>query len=124
MNSPTPVTRTQDLGSAKEGVKHWWGQRISSVALVPLALWLIFSLASLSDLSHPAIVQWFAMPINSFLMIAFLIIAYYHMALGVRIILEDYVHLPWLKICSIVLMELLAFMLALSSIISVLKLFL
>ena len=112
------------LGSAKDGVGHWWRQRVSAVALLPLSLWLLFSLASLPDLSHATVQLWLAQPIPAFLMLAFVIVAYYHMAAGVRVIMEDYIHLPWLKIASIVTLEIASFMLALISLAAVLKLFL
>ncbi len=115
--------RTRDLGSAKEGVKRWWKQRISSVAVAPLALWLVFSLAQLPDFSYFMVQKWFAIPLNTFLMLAFIIIAYYHMALGLRVIMEDYIHLLWLKVVSIVAMELITFILVLISAVAVMKLF-
>lgn len=124
MNILPTATGNRQLGSAKDGVSRWWGQRLSSVALLPLSLWLIVSLASLPDLSHATVQQWLALPTNAFLMLAFIPVAYYHMASGLRVIVEDYISLPWLKITSIAAVEMAAFMLALISMAAALKLFL
>ncbi len=113
MSMRTPLSRAHGLGAAKEGTIHWWMQRITSVALVPLALWFGFSLARLPDFYHTTVLAWLREPLTMILMLAFLIAGCYHMALGLRVIIEDYLHVTALKVCAIVLVELGSVLLAL-----------
>ena len=124
MSLRNPLSQAEGLGSAKEGVAHWWAQRLTSVALAPLGLWLAFSLAYLPDLSHPILIDWLAKPVPSVLMLAFVIIACYHMVLGLQVIIEDYIHCPWLKISSLIVTKFGTFLLALAGSTAILKLFL
>jgi succinate dehydrogenase / fumarate reductase membrane anchor subunit len=80
------------LGSAKEGVHHWWVQRLTSVALVPLAVWFTVSLLSLPSLDHTTVIAWMAQSWTSLLLILFVLIATWHSQLGLRVVVEDYVH--------------------------------
>lgn len=124
MKQAMQADKIRDLGSAKEGIHHWWRQRITSIALIPLGLWAAFSLLSFPDFSYVVVHGWFQEPWNTVLMLAVVIIAYYHLALGVRVILEDYIHLTWLKVFSIILLNLASFVLCLISIVAILKIFL
>ncbi len=119
----TPLARAQGLGAAKEGAVHWWMQRMTSVALTPLALWFGFSLACLPDLSHATVATWMREPLTAVLLVAFLIAGCYHMALGLRVIIEDYVHVAAIKVSVIVLVELSSFLLALVGIVATLGVF-
>lgn len=117
----TPLSRAAGLGAAGEGAGHWWMQRVTSVALVPLALWLGFSLAGLPDFSRAGVLVWMGEPLTTALLLMFLIVSCYHMALGLRVIIEDYVHLAALKVSAIVLVELGSLLVALVGIVSVLR---
>jgi succinate dehydrogenase / fumarate reductase membrane anchor subunit len=99
----TPLNRVLGLGSAKEGVEHWWGQRLSAVALVALGLWFVLSLIRLDDMSYATVVSWLQAPVASILMILTLLTALYHSKLGVQMVVEDYVHQPALKVSTLVL---------------------
>ena len=92
MSLRTPLGRVLGLGSAKEGVHHWWVQRLTSVALVPLAVWFTVSLLSLPSLDHTTVVAWMAQSWTSLLLILFVLIATWHSQLGLRVVVEDYVH--------------------------------
>ncbi len=120
----TPLARARGLGAAGEGAAHWWMQRVTSVALTPLALWFGFALAGLGDLSHAAVAAWMREPPTAVLLIAFLLAGCYHMALGLRVIIEDYVHAAALRVGLIVAVELGSFLLALSGVVAALKVFL
>ena len=124
MNQPRFNNKVRDYGSAKEGVHHWWMQRVSSVALIPLGLWTAYSLLTLQNFFHETVRKWMAEPINATLMIVTIIIVYYHLALGVRVILEDYIHTDWLKFASIISLNITSFILCLASVIAILKMFL
>jgi succinate dehydrogenase / fumarate reductase membrane anchor subunit len=113
--------RALGLGSAKEGVQHWWAQRLSAVALVPLMLWLVASLVALAGADRAAVVAWLHEPFPAILMILLIIAAFYHMALGVQVVVEDYVHTEWVKIPVLVLNRLIAIAAAVAGIFAVLR---
>ncbi|HWG32206.1 MAG TPA: succinate dehydrogenase, hydrophobic membrane anchor protein [Steroidobacteraceae bacterium] len=92
MSLRSPLGRVLGLGSAKEGVHHWWVQRLTSVALVPLAVWFLVSLLSLPALDHTTVIVWMAQSGTSLLLILFVLIATWHSQLGLRVVVEDYVH--------------------------------
>jgi len=92
MSLRSPLGRVLGLGSAKEGVHHWWVQRLTSVALVPLAVWFTVSLLSLPSLEHTTVIAWMAQSWTSLLLILFVLIGTWHSQLGVRVVVEDYVH--------------------------------
>lgn len=88
----TPLNRVLGLGAAQGGVEHWWTQRLTAVALVPLGLWFAFSLAGLDSLSYAQVVAWMSGPLTSVLLILTAIAAIHHSYLGVQVVIEDYVH--------------------------------
>jgi succinate dehydrogenase / fumarate reductase, membrane anchor subunit len=92
MSLRSPLGRVLGLGSAKEGVHHWWVQRLTSVALVPRAVWFTVSLLSLPALDHTTVIAWMAQSWTSLLLILFVLIATWHSQLGLRVVVEDYVH--------------------------------
>lgn len=91
MSLISPLNRVLGLGSAKGGTEHWWVQRLTAVALVPLGLWLLFSLASLDASSYPAIVEWLRQPLTGILLLLTVLVVVYHSYLGVQMVVEDYV---------------------------------
>ena len=92
MSLRSPLGRVLGLGSAKEGVQHWWVQRLTSVALVPLAVWFTVSLLSLPSFEHTTVIAWMAQSWTSLLLILFVLVGTWHSQLGVRVVVEDYVH--------------------------------
>jgi succinate dehydrogenase / fumarate reductase membrane anchor subunit len=88
----TPLSRARGLGSAKHGVSAWIGERVAAVALVPLTLWGVFAVLRLAARDYTFAVHWIAQPLNAVLMVLLLAISFWHMAGGVRVIIEDYVH--------------------------------
>ena len=117
----TPINEVRGLGSAKDGTHHWWLQRVTAVALVPLSLWLVASLVSLVDADYQSVVIWVRSPVVTVLLICLIGALFHHAQLGLQVVLEDYVHTEWLKITSIVLMKFTALVLALASVLAVLK---
>jgi len=117
----TPLGRVRGLGSAKEGVQHWWAQRLTALALVPLSLWFIFSMIRLTGAEHGAVVAWFGHTLNSVLMIVLIATTFHHAQLGLQVVIEDYVHHEWRKLASIVAVKFLAVLLAVSTIYGVLR---
>jgi succinate dehydrogenase / fumarate reductase membrane anchor subunit len=80
------------LGSAREGVEHWWMERVSAVALVPLTLWFVASIIAHTGSDYATFTAWLRTPLASILMILLLIALFYHTALGLLVVIEDYVH--------------------------------
>lgn len=87
----SPLGRVRGLGSSRSGTHHWWMQRVSSIALLPLTIWLVFSLAALAGASFSEAQVWVARPFNTVLLLAFLGVGFHHSAAGWQVILEDYV---------------------------------
>ena len=103
MRLVTPLNRVLGLGSAKDGVDHWWGQRLSAVALAILGLWLVFAFLGLADLRYATVAGGLQAPVTSILMILTLLTLGYHSKLGVQTVIEDYVHAVGLKMLALIL---------------------
>jgi len=112
--------RARGLGSAKEGVGHWWHQRLTAIALIPLSLWFVASLVFLTDTDHATAVQWLKSPFTLGLMVLFIGALFYHAVLGVQVVIEDYVSRHGLRLMSIVLVQFIGFALAMAAIVSLL----
>lgn len=121
MSLRSPIGRVLGLGSAKEGVSHWWGQRVSAVALLLLALWFVSALLRLGDFSHASVVAWIATPMNAVLLSLLVGTTAYHSQLGVQVVVEDYVSHHGSKIATLVLLNFLHIVLAALGIFSVLR---
>ncbi len=90
--------KVRGLGSAKHGVTHWWFQRVTAVAMIPLFLWFISSiLAVLISPDVFVIVRWFSQPINALLMVLLLVALFFHAKLGLQVVIEDYIKSPCAK---------------------------
>ena len=90
-NLRTPLSEVKGLGSAKEGTSHFWTQRLSAIALIPLVLWLCFSVASLPGMDYLSVREWLASPLTSIMMVLLVATAFFHSRLGLQTIVEDYV---------------------------------
>jgi len=91
MSLRSPLRKVLGTGSAKEGVRHWWLQRLTSIALVPLTIWFVVSLLSLPSIEHVTVISWIAQSWTALLLILFILVAAWHSQLGVRVVIEDYV---------------------------------
>ncbi|BAU58323.1 succinate dehydrogenase hydrophobic membrane anchor protein [Halorhodospira halochloris] len=117
----TAVNRALGLGSAKNGFIAWWRQRVSAVLLIPLLLWLGVFVALLAGADHATAHAWIANPINSVLMIATLAVLLFHTAVGVQVIIEDYVETEGLKAASILLVHFGCFLLTIAGSLAVVR---
>lgn len=118
----TTLGRVRGLGSAKEGIGHWWAQRVTAVALVPLVLWFVIGVIAHAGANHAAIVAWMRQPVSAALMALLVGTALHHAALGLQVVVEDYVHNEGQKLAGILLVKGAAYLLAAIGIVSVLKL--
>lgn len=94
MRIETPLARVRGLGSAKEGTEHWWMQRLTAILLVPLGLWFVSGIwwLVMQGASHDAVVNWMRGPVTATLFILFAATTFYHLKLGMQVVIEDYVH--------------------------------
>ena len=118
----SPLGRARGLGSARAGATHWWAQRITALALVPLSLWFICAAIRLEGASRADVAHWLGAPVPIVLMISLVIATFYHLQLGLQVVVEDYLQSDALRLASILLIKAAVFVLALACIVSVLHL--
>ena len=123
MNSDlrTPLSRARGLGSAKQGVHHFWAQRITAVALIPLVAWFAISLIMMSGADYAVVRAWIGSPAVMVLLVLTIVIGLHHGQLGVQVVIEDYVHHDGMKLALIVLMRFIAVFFGLAAIVAILR---
>jgi succinate dehydrogenase / fumarate reductase membrane anchor subunit len=114
--------RARGLGAAKAGSGHWWAQRLTAVALLPLVLYFVVSVLVLKGADHAAMAAYMAEPWNTVLYIALIAALFYHLDMGMQVVLEDYVRSDASRITLLLVVKAGIALLALASLISVLKL--
>jgi succinate dehydrogenase / fumarate reductase membrane anchor subunit len=92
MSLRSPLGRVLGAGAAHDGVRHWWRQRLTSIALVPLTVWFVVSLLTLPSLGYATLIAWLSQSSTALLLILLVLTAAWHSQLGVRVVVEDYVH--------------------------------
>jgi succinate dehydrogenase / fumarate reductase membrane anchor subunit len=129
MNKPPQVHimrsqlgRARGLGAAKSGVAQWWAQRVTAVALVPLSLWFICAALRLVGASHADMLAWIGAPIPVVLFIALVLATFYHLALGLQVVVEDYVPHETTRLATLLVLKGVIILLALTCLVSILKL--
>ncbi len=115
------LSRARGLGSAKEGISHWWAQRLTALALVPISLWFVGSLIGLVGAGQPAVVAWASSPLSAVLLIALIVATFHHAQLGLQVVIEDYVHNEGAKLAAILIVKGAAFLLATAGVLAVVK---
>jgi succinate dehydrogenase / fumarate reductase membrane anchor subunit len=118
----SPLGRAIGLGSAKAGVDHWWAQRVSAIALVPLALWFVAAIVQLAGADRTVFVEWLHHPVPAVLLILLLVASLYHGALGLQVVIEDYLENEALRLGALIVMRLLSVILAVLGVFAVLRL--
>lgn len=118
----SPLGRVRGLGSAKDGTHHWWAQRVTAIALVPLLLWFVASVVSLAGAPLAEVKAWLASPIAAVLLLALIVAVFHHAQLGLQVVIEDYVHAEGVKIAALLLVKGAALLFSGLSAFSVLKL--
>jgi succinate dehydrogenase / fumarate reductase membrane anchor subunit len=105
MSLRNPLATAKGLGSAKTGTSHWWAQRVSALALIPLSLWFAVSVLQLVHADYVVVISWLHAPWTAVLLSLFLFTVFYHAYLGVQVVVEDYVHVEWLKITLLLVIK-------------------
>jgi succinate dehydrogenase / fumarate reductase membrane anchor subunit len=121
MSLRSDLGRVKGLGSAKEGVHHWRLQRITAIALVPISLWFVISLLCVFNGTHADVVAWVSAPHVTVLLIALSVLLFWHLQLGLQVVIEDYVHTAYKQIALQIALRVAAGLGALVAIVSVLK---
>ena len=116
-----PLSRVRGLGSAKEGTEQWWLQRLTAIALVPLVIWYVISLVTLIGADREAVVAWLQSPFAAIASVLLIVATFHHGQLGIQVVIEDYVHTPWLKTTLLLLNKFGAIVLGATAIFAVLK---
>lgn len=121
MSYRSPLGRARGLGSAKQGTHHFWVQRVTAVALIPLVLWFVYSLAQLPSGDYEVVRWWVHAPSVAVALVLFIACALYHSLLGVQVVIEDYVAGEGTKIVALLLSKFVHVIAAVAGIFAVLK---
>ena len=114
--------RVRGLGSAKNGTHHWWGQRVTAIALVPLVLWFVASIVGMAGAPLAEVKVWAASPLVAVLLLALVVATFQHARLGLQVVIEDYVHREPVKIAALLAMNGAVLLLGGIAVVSILKL--
>ena len=124
MDYRSPLAKVRGLGSAKSGTSHWWMQRVTAVVLIPLSYWLITFLSLSFHAPYQHIKAWLIVPVNTICIIAWMLAAFYHAALGLQVVIEDYVAAEGVKIIAVWTVNISFFMLVLVALVAVFRILL
>lgn len=113
--------RVRGLGSAKDGVAHWWAQRVTALALVPLTLWFVFGIVALAGSPQAQVQAWIAHPVNTVLLVLLVAATFHHLTLGVQVVIEDYIHHEGRKLALLLGVKALAWVFGLAGVLAVLR---
>ncbi len=123
MELRSPLGRVRGLGSPKEGgTGHWWAERMTAIALVPLTVWFVISAISMVGADHATFTGWVGAHGNPVLLILLTIALYHHLQLGLQVVIEDYIHHEAVNVTAVVLVKLGSFFCAAYTIFSIVRL--
>lgn len=105
MSLRSPIGRARGLGSAQDGTTHFWVQRLTAIALVPLLIWFISGVVGLVGADYCTVVAWISRPVNAVLFILLLSTMCWHSMLGMQVIVEDYLHTGWSKLGALIVLK-------------------
>ena len=117
----SPLGRVRGAGSAKSGSHHWWMQRVTSIALLPLTIWFVASLATNAGMTHGEALIWIGSPLNAVLLLALIALTFHHTASGLQVVIEDYAHSEWVKMGLILAVKGVCWLLAIAAALAVLR---
>lgn len=122
MNLRSPLGYVLAHGSAREGVHHWWQLRTTSAALALLGAWFVFAVLTLPDLGRATVAAWLGRPVNAIMMLLFVFAATWHSALGVQVVVEDYVRGKGARVLVLVVLRFLHILAGAAGLFAVLRL--
>lgn len=118
----TPLARARGLGSAKSGLSHWWHQRLTAIAMVPLMVASLVVVALIGQADYGSALALMANPLVATLLLILVLVGFFHAALGLQVVIEDYVSQEGIRMSFIILVKMVMFALAALSVLSILKL--
>ncbi|MBT5072659.1 MAG: succinate dehydrogenase, hydrophobic membrane anchor protein [Kordiimonadaceae bacterium] len=121
MSLRSPLGKVRGLGSAKNGTHHWWMQKLTAVALIPLTIWFVASVVQMTQADYEIVINWMNSPLVAVLMILFVSTGIYHLKLGLQVIIEDYIHTEGAKMALQVIVTFGCVALATTALFSILK---
>ena len=119
MSRRTALGRVRGLGSAKDGVHHWWAERLSAVALIPLTVWFVVSVVAMAGADYYAMRDWLGNPVVAGVLILVLVTGFYHGALAAQVVIEDYIHNEPVKLALLLAVKAAAMLLGLAGVLAV-----
>jgi succinate dehydrogenase / fumarate reductase membrane anchor subunit len=122
MGMRTPLGYVRGLGSTNDGVKHWWMQRLTGIALIPLTLWFLYSAVQLSGATHAEFITWVGTYGNPVLLSVLIVCMFHHGQLGLQVIIEDYISSEGIKIFMLIAIKFTAIIFSASAIFAILRL--
>lgn len=117
----TPLARARGLGSAHAGLHHWWMQRLTAIALVPLVVWFAVSLVMMSGADYGVVRAWIGSPFVMVLLILTIVVGLHHGQLGLQVVIEDYIHGEGRKLAMILLVRFVAVLSGLAAVVAILR---
>jgi len=122
MSLRTPLGKVLGHGSAGDGVSHWWQQRVTAIALIPLTLWFVIGLLRRSAGKFEVMQDWLSQPWTALLALLLVVTLAWHSKLGVQVVIEDYVHAKGAKTTMLLLSTFIHFAAAVAGIFAILRL--
>ena len=120
MSMRSPLGRVRGLGSARDGVGHWWAARMTALALIPLALWFVASVVTLTGADYATVRAWIGSPVVAGLLVLLVLMTFTHAALGLQEIVEDSIHHEGAKLVALLAVKAFALLLGLTGVLAVL----
>lgn len=119
MEMRSSLGRARGLGAAREGVGHWWSQRVTAVALVPLSIWFVFAAVSLMGADLAMFQDWIGSFGNALMMVLLVLVLFYHAHLGMQVVIEDYVSGEMAKVTVLLVVKFALFVMAVSCVLAI-----
>ncbi len=120
----SPLKIAKGLGSAKTGLHHWWLQRLTAIALIPLTIWFVTIIAFINEADYQQSIDLISQPLNGTLLILFIIASFWHSQLGMQVVIEDYVSQKFMRVTLLIIIKYFFIFIGILSIISILKIIL
>ncbi len=121
MSLRSPLGRARGLGSAKSGTQHWWAQRLTAIALVPLTIWFVIAMVVATGSDYASARAFIGNPVTAVLLVLLIVATFHHAQLGLQVVIEDYVHTKSVEIGLLLAVKGAAIVLALAAIFAVLS---
>ncbi len=121
MSLRSPLGRARGLGSAKSGTQHWWAQRLTAIALVPLTIWFVIAMVAATGSDYTTARAFIGNPVTAVLLVLLIVATFHHAQLGLQVVIEDYVHTKSVEIALLLAIKGAAIVLALAAIFAVLS---